>query len=39
MTTATLKDTHSIAKVLDELGLTGVMNGAGTGEKMDQHIR
>jgi len=32
MTTAAMKDTHGIAKVLDQLGLTGTMNGAGTGQ-------
>ncbi len=32
MKTAELKDTHGIGKVLDELGLSGIMNGATTGE-------
>ncbi|HXP52226.1 MAG TPA: aldehyde dehydrogenase family protein, partial [Bacteroidia bacterium] len=32
MKTAELKDTHGIGKVLDELGLSGIMNGASTGQ-------
>jgi aldehyde dehydrogenase (NAD+) len=32
MKTAEVKDNHGIGKVLDELGLSGIMSGAGTGE-------
>jgi aldehyde dehydrogenase (NAD+) len=31
MKTAEMKDTHGIGKVLDELGLSGILNGASTG--------
>ncbi len=32
MKTAEMKDTHGIVKILDELGITGTLNGAATGE-------